>query len=138
MNKKLYLKKGYKIRLEIDSKKAVLDDMRATLDGLKAIRISEKVQGGPLPSDESLINRLNKIAEEERELEVLYDSMEKLSHMIDEVEDVMERALLRYRYITCLTWEQIAEKMGFCLAQVHRIHSRALKNFDKINEMKWD
>lgn len=136
MNKKLYLKKGYKIRLEIDSKKAVLDDMRATLDGLKAIRISEKVQGGPLPSDESLINRLNKIAEEERELEVLYDSMEKLSHIIDEVEDVMERALLRYRYITCLTWEQIAEKMGFCLAQVHRIHSRALKNFDKINEMK--
>ena len=27
MNKKLYLKKGYKIRLEIDSKKAVLDEL---------------------------------------------------------------------------------------------------------------
>ena len=54
MTKKQYLKQGYKIRLEIDSKKAVLNDMRATLDGLKAIRISEKVQGGPLPSDENL------------------------------------------------------------------------------------
>ena len=47
MTKKQYLKQGYKIRLEIDSRKAVLNDMRATLDGLKAIRISEKVQGGP-------------------------------------------------------------------------------------------
>ena len=106
MNRKKYLKKAYDIKLEIISKKEVLKERRATL------------------------------VEEERELEALYDSMEKLSHMIDEVEDVMERALLRYRYITCLTWEQIAEKMGFCLAQVHRIHSRALKNFDKINEMK--
>lgn len=66
MNKKLYLKKGYKIRLEIDSKKAVLDDMRATLDGLKAIRISEKVQGGPLPSDENMVNRITKVIEEEK------------------------------------------------------------------------
>lgn len=66
MDKKRYLKKGYRIRLEIDSKKAVLDDMRATLDGLKAIRISEKVQGGPLPSDENMVNRITKVIEEEK------------------------------------------------------------------------
>ena len=66
MTKKQYLKQGYKIRLEIDSKKAVLNDMRATLDGLKAIRISEKVQGGPLPSDENMVNRITKVIEEEK------------------------------------------------------------------------
>ena len=129
MNKKLYLKKGYKIRLEIDSKKAVLDDMRATLDGLKAIRISEKVQGGPLPSDENMVNRINKVIEEEKKLENLYDFMSYLSKEIDKIEDVVERALLRYRYFLGLTWEEIADKMGYSLRQVHRIHKSALENF---------
>ncbi len=129
MNKKLYLKKGYKIRLEIDSKKAVLDDMRATLDGLKAIRISEKVQGGPLPSDENMVNRINKVIEEEKKLENLYDFMSDLSKEIDKIEDVVERALLRYRYFLGLTWEEIADKMGYSLRQVHRIHKSALENF---------
>lgn len=129
MNKKLYLKKGYKIRLEIDSKKAVLDDMRATLDGLKAIRISEKVQGGPLPSDENMINRIDKVIEEEKKLENLYDFMSDLSKEIDKIEDVVERALLRYRYFLGLTWEEIADKMGYSLRQVHRIHKSALENF---------
>lgn len=129
MNKKLYLKKGYKIRLEIDSKKAVLDDMRATLDGLKAIRISEKVQGGPLPSDENMVNRINKVIEEEKKLEDLYDFMSDLSKEIDKIEDVVERALLRYRYFLGLTWEEIADKMGYSLRQVHRIHKSALENF---------
>ena len=129
MNKKLYLKKGYKIRLEIDSKKAVLDDMRATLDGLKAIRISEKVQGGPLPSDENMVNRITKVIEEEKKLENLYDFMSDLSKEIDKIEDVVERALLRYRYFLGLTWEEIADKMGYSLRQVHRIHKRAIENF---------
>lgn len=129
MDKKRYLKKGYKIRLEIDSKKAVLDDMRATLDGLKAIRISEKVQGGPLPSDENMVNRINKVIEEEKKLENLYDFMSDLSKEIDKIEDVVERALLRYRYFLGLTWEEIADKMGYSLRQVHRIHKSALENF---------
>lgn len=137
MDKKRYLKKGYKIRLEIDSKKAVLDDMRATLDGLKAIRISEKVQGGPLPSDENMVNRITKVIEEEKKLENLYDFMSDLSKEIDKIEDVVERALLRYRYFLGLTWEEIAEKLGYSIAQVYRLHIKTCKNFNKINDSKW-
>ena len=97
MDRKKYLKKGYRIKLEIESKKAVLEDMRATLDGLQAVRLSEKLQGGPLPSDENMVNRINKIIEEEKKIEILYDFMADLSSEIDKVEDVVERALLRYR-----------------------------------------
>ena len=136
MDRKRYLKRGYKIKLEIESKKAVLEDMRATLDGLQAVRLSEKLQGGPLPSDENMVNRISKIVEEEKKIEILYDFIADLSSEIDKVEDVVERALLRYRYITCLTWEQIAERMGYSMAQIYRIHNRAFKNFNKINESK--
>lgn len=136
MDKKRYLKKGYRIRLEIDSKKAVLEDMRATLDGLQAVRLSEKLQGGPLPSDESMVNRINKVVEEEKRLETLYDFMADLLKEIDKVDDVVERALLRYRYILGLTWESIAEKLGYSISQVYRIHNRACRNFNKINDSK--
>lgn len=136
MDKKRYLKRGYRIKLEIDSKKAVLEDMRATLDGLQAVRLSEKLQGGPIPSDENTVNRINKIIEEEKKIEILYDFIADLSSEIDKVEDVVERALLRYRYIKGYTWEQISEELGYSIAQVYRIHKRAFKNFNKISDSK--
>lgn len=136
MDRKKYLKKGYRIKIEIDSKKAVLEEMRSTLDGLQAVKLTEKLQGGQLPSDESIANRIAKVVEEEEKLAVLYDFVASLSTEIDKVEDTLERAILRYRYIICLTWEQIAERMGYSMAQIYRIHNRAFKNFDKINESK--
>lgn len=136
MDRKKYLRKGYKIKLEIESKRAVLEDLRATLDGLQAVRLSEKVQGGQLPSDENMVNRINKVIEEEKKIEILYDFMSDLSSEIDKVEDVIERALLRYRYIKGYTWEQISEELGYSIAQVYRIHKRAFKSFNKINDSK--
>ena len=61
MDRKKYLKKGYRIKIEIDSKKAVLEEMRSTLDGLQAVKLTEKLQGGQLPSDESIANRIAKV-----------------------------------------------------------------------------
>lgn len=136
MDRKKYLKKGYRIKLEIDSKKAVLEEMRSTLDGLQAVKLTEKLQGGQLPSDESIANRIAKVVEEEEKLAVLYDFVASLSTEIDKIEDVVERALLRYRYIKGYTWEQISEELGYSIAQVYRIHKRAFKNFNKINESK--
>lgn len=62
--------------------------------------------------------------------------MSDLSKEIDKIEDVVERALLRYRYFLGLTWEEIAEKLGYSIAQVYRLHIKACKNFNKINDSK--
>ena len=137
MDKKRYLRRGYRINLEIESKKEVLDELKANLDGIKAIQLSEKVQGGDIPSDNAMFNRINKVIEEEKKLENLYDFMSDLSKEIDKIEDVVERALLRYRYFLGLTWEEIAEKLGYSIAQVYRLHIKACKNFNKINDSKW-
>ena len=42
------------------------------------------------------------------------------------VEDPTRRLLLEYRYIHGLTWEQVAERMGYDLRWVHRLHGKAL------------
>lgn len=47
---------------------------------------------------------------------------------IERLEDENEKDVLVYRYIRNMKWEDIAVKMGYRWAQVHRIHARALKN----------
>lgn len=131
MDKKRYLRKGCRINLEIESKKEVLEELKANLDGIKAIQFSEKVQGGDIPNDDNaMFNRINKLMEVEKDLASLYDTQVELNEKINKVEDFNERMVLRYRYILNYTWEQISVKMGYSTRQVIRIHGEALKNFE--------
>lgn len=130
MDKKRYLKRGYRINLEIESKKEVLEELKANLDGIKTIQLTEKVQGGDTPSDNAMFNRINKLMEVEKDLASLYDIQVELNEKVNKVEDFNERMVLRYRYILNYTWEQISEKMGYSTRQVIRIHGEALKNFE--------
>lgn len=59
----------------------------------------------------------------------------KISEQIDNVEDSQSRRLLRLRYVMGLKWEQVAEHMMLDLRWVHRLHGKALKEFDKILTM---
>lgn len=129
MTKKEYLKKGYRINLEIETKKEVLEELKSNLDGLQAIKLAEKVQGGPIKDDSGIVNKMNKIIEMEKDLNELCNFQIKLSQTIDKLENTNERAVLRLRYILNQTWEEIAEKMGYTLRQIHRIHGNAIKNF---------
>lgn len=45
---------------------------------------------------------------------------------IERITDETEKELLTYRYLKGNTWEQIADNMLYCVAQVHRIHNKAL------------
>ena len=49
---------------------------------------------------------------------------------IERLEDETEKAVLTYRYLRRYSWEKICVEMGYQWAQVHRIHARALKNFN--------
>ena len=128
MNKKQYLKQGYRINLEIESKNEVLQELKANLDGLQAIKLTERAQGGKIPSDENIVNRMSKILDMEKQITELHDFQVKLSEEINKMKNVNERLILRYRYVLNLTWAQIADKLGYTLRQVHRIHETAIKN----------
>ncbi len=93
------MRRGYKINLEIESKKEVLKELKANLDGIKAIQLSEKGQSGDIPSDNAMFNRINKLMEVEKDLTSLYDIQVELNEKINKVKDFNERMVLRYRYI---------------------------------------
>lgn len=132
MDKKSYLKKGYRINLEIEAKKEVLKELKANLDGIKSVKFSEKVQGGDILGDNAIFNRINKIIEIEKDLARLYDIQVELNENINRVEDFNERMVLRYRYILNYTWEHISEKMGYSIMNTYRIHKRAIENFNMV------
>lgn len=53
----------------------------------------------------------------------------EITKQIELLQDEDEKDVLFYRYIKCLKWEIVAEKMGYSVMQIHRIHGRALNHF---------
>ena len=63
------------------------------------------------------------------------ERLEKIQHLrnienqISKMQDEDEKRVLRMRYIKGLKWEEVAVEMGRSWQHIHRIHSKALKNF---------
>lgn len=67
----------------------------------------------------------------------LKDQMEKririrreITRKIESMQDETEKTVLRLRYIRWLRWEQIAERMGYSLRNITKIHGKALAHFE--------
>lgn len=54
----------------------------------------------------------------------------EINQKIEEMGDETEKLVLRLRYIHCKTWEQVAVEMGYSWKQIHRLHGKALENFN--------
>ena len=57
----------------------------------------------------------------------LIATMTKIEHTIDNVENSLDRCILRARYIECKAWEQICVELSYSWRQIHRLHSNILK-----------
>lgn len=71
--------------------------------------------------------------EERRYQEARYECARLCKEITDKIEQLeydSEKDILLYRYIRRMSWEQIAVKMGYSWQWVHKIHAKALKNFN--------
>lgn len=138
MNKKQYLRQGYNLRRQIENEQEILKELKSNLDGLRGITTdSDKISGGPLKDDSNLVFKIDRIIELEKKIESkitrLKDFQAKLYIEIERLENTNERILMNNRYILNLTWEQIAERLGYSVRQILRIHQSALENFKIIS-----
>lgn len=142
MTKKEYLRQGFKLKREIEHDKKILEELKSNLDGLQALQNSEKVQGGPVKDDSSVVNRMNKIMELENKIKnklyKLNDFQQKLLSELERIENIDEKILMESKYILNLSWDQIADKIHYSLSHTYRIHGRALENFKFYkNDSEW-
>lgn len=134
MTKKQYLRQGYKIRQEIKIQRDILNELENNLDNVKSFDYSkDKLQGGPVQDDTVMIEKINRIIEVQeiiREKETELKRLQANLYLeINRLTNTNEKILLQARYILNETWEQIAERLGYSVRQIHRVHSSALENF---------
>lgn len=68
MTKKQYLKQGLKLKRELDHDNDMLRELKKSLDMIQAVRLKERVQGGPLKDDSGIVEKMNKIVELENKI----------------------------------------------------------------------
>ena len=71
-------------------------------------------------------------AEERRYMKTRYRRIQMCKEITDKIERMDnedEKDVLMYRYIRLMKWEDIAVKMEYSWQHIHKIHARALKNF---------
>lgn len=60
------------------------------------------------------------------------DRQIKIEAVINQLADPVERAVLRFRYISNMSWTDIQIAINYERAQTFRVHTKAIKNFEKI------
>ena len=97
--------------------------MRAT-GNMQALRMSgtqwrSKVEDG-------VVHLVDLIDEIDRQAEALCAQRREVQSVIDALDDPQAKEVLELRYLGGMNWNDIALRMHYEMAQIHRIHRRAL------------
>lgn len=127
MTAKEYLSQYRYLNDSINAKLAQVEELR---------RKAQSVGGGnsngvhnPMPYDrigEITAKIVDLEAEINSEIDRLVDMQREIKSSITTVSEERLRALLEYRYINCMTLEEIAVKMNYSYKQICRLHGKAL------------
>ena len=75
-----------------------------------------------------------KLDEQIRELSKELDDKAKIyndiTKRINKLGNSVEQDVLTHKYIAGMSWQEIAEEMGYSRQHIHRLHGRALNNFE--------
>lgn len=110
------------------------EEFKRSRKSIQAVDYSKDlIQSTP---ENKIENAVIKLEEFTREISEKINEMVELkiniSKQIDQLENVDERAVLRLRYVEHHTWDEVAEEIHFHVTYVHKIHNRALRNFEKV------
>lgn len=127
--KKEYLKS---YRRAIRREKDILSEIqRLRADKMFPSVVNDGMPKGSTQSDLSdyivaLDEQIELLKRERLEKVTIYKDIEM---RVRAMENLDEQEVLRYRYISGMKWDAVAEKMGYCYRRTLEIHGSALKSF---------
>lgn len=128
MTAKEYLSQAYRIDQRINSKLEQISALRELLN--KTSNVLSDMTGNPNKDRSRVEDYVVKIVDMEKELDEDIDRLISLKadimHTIKKVEDAECQMLLEDRYLRFLTWEAIADNMGYTVRNVYILHGKAL------------
>lgn len=128
MTAKEYLSQAYRIDQRINSKLEQISALRELLN--KTSNVLSDMTGNPNKDRSRVEDYVVKIVDMEKELDEDIDRLISLKadimHTIKTVKDTECQMLLEDRYLRFLTWEAIADNMGYTVRNVYILHGKAL------------
>lgn len=127
--KKEYLKGYERAVRQMERRELKIREMRANkispsviMDGLPHASKNSDLSGYAALLDQ----------EERRYFKARYKRIQickEITDKIEQMESEDEKDVLMYRYIRLMKWEDIAVKMNYSWQHLHKIHARALRDF---------
>lgn len=81
---------------------------------------------------EDVAGKLDAEEQLEADLEVISKALAEIRAAINSLQSEAQKTVLTLRYIECLDWPDVQDKMGYERTQTYIIHGRALRNV-----LKW-
>lgn len=130
MTAKEWLMRAWKIDREVnalfEAQKAAYDRLTSATAACGNVPVSSTKDPHIYDSYVELANKLNDRIDE------LCAVKAEITELIGRLDDPRLRTLLTARYISCLTFEQIASEMHYSGRWVLRLHRKALEKIDEI------
>lgn len=110
--------------------------LRSDIYSLHATDYSKDVVSGGQPTDisDKVVTLKYKLDLANKYWDELIDTREEIRRRIDNIPDLLLRAVLVEYYILQQTWEEVSVAVGYCWKQTHRKHAEALKVYAKVNK----
>lgn len=97
----------------------------------QATNITPRLTGMPRSGNADAQARWACIADETdrlyKQLQYYFDQIHKVEEFIDRIPDDRHREVLKLRYIDCLKWAQVSQRLSYEYRHVLRLHGEALE-----------
>lgn len=114
---------------EVDMLEEKIARLNSEITSPKNQIMSDMPKGGESPEMTDKIIRLIELKNKcNRHWDKIIDLRTEIEEAVVGLDDPMERTILSYRYLMGMNWVEICYEVNYEWAQVHRIHSRALKS----------
>lgn len=129
---KAYLNQIRELDVKIRQRRDEIDVLRETAMSQSMQLDADRIRTDS-PDQDPMATKVIRYVEIQKEVEDLLLELMELKHtvigQIHQLNDANLMTVLCMRYVELMTWEQIADDMGYSLQHVFRIHGKALEAF---------
>ena len=122
------LNKGFWINKQIDSKLRQMEELTSMAE--KATTVISDTPRNPSPQKDTsdIVVKIIGLKDEiEGEIDALIDLKRELKDYILKIDNPQHRLILELRHIELMTFQEIADELGYDVRQVHRIYGEMVK-----------
>ena len=136
MQAKEYLQQAFRLNARIDANKQELERLRSYAECVKSMSDLQPDKVQTSGAGDRMGDTVARIVDFEREIQLDIDTLIELMGIIKDQLNLIPndkfRLILQKRYINFQKWDDIAFDLGFSNQYAHRIHGKALAEFQKL------